>query len=81
MGQHRVKGERKETSLKTETVLFTSEESWLEKDKNKSMKSSRGYREEDYWFMVQLRLLMSRSRKGRKNMEGKKKNDIFEKVM
>lgn len=41
MGQHRVKGERKETSLKTETVLFTSEVSWLEKDENKSMKSSR----------------------------------------
>ena len=44
--KHRVKGERKETSLKTETVLFTSEVSWLEKDENKSMKSSRGYREE-----------------------------------
>lgn len=67
--------------MKTETVLYTSEVSWLEKGENKSLKSSRSWREEDCWLLVRLRLLMSHSRKGTKNMEGKKKNDIFEKVM
>ena len=67
--------------MKTQTVLLTSEVLWLEKAENKSIKSSRSWREEGYCFPVQLRLLMSRTRKGRKNMGGKKRNDIFEKVM